>query len=164
MLLMTAGSVSAATPSTQTAAASTGQFDPKAWAAVKAALDASKLTKSVSVVGGVRTTKYTLADGSALALTEPAGSAHGVSPMLSIGGCGFLRLCVWLNRGDQLIVAAGSFAALTAIICIAGPPACVVAATVAAAVFQAINNRGYICPNYMVVEVLFSPGTIRGCY
>jgi hypothetical protein len=63
-----------------------------------------------------------------------------------------------------LIVAAGSFAGLTAIICMAGPAACVVAAVVAAAVFQAISNQDYICPNYMVVEVLFSPGTIRGCY
>jgi hypothetical protein len=47
-----------------------------------------------------------------------------------------------VSRGDQLIVAAGSFYALTAIIC----PACIVAGTVAAAAFQAISNRGYICP------------------
>jgi hypothetical protein len=164
MLITSVGTVSAATPTAQRAPASSGQFDPKAWASVKAALDASKLAKSTSLLDGVRTTKYTLADGSILSLSEPVGSRSGISPKLSVGGCGFFRLCVWLNRGDQLIVAAGSFAALTYIICFAGPIACGFALTVAAAVFQAINNRGYICPNYMIVEILFSPGTIRGCY
>lgn len=164
MLLSSVSSVSAASPSADKLQTSSGQMDPKVWASVKKALDSSALTKSTSVLNGVRTYTYTLPSGSALSLSEPAGGRSAISPQLSVGGCGLLRLCVWLNRGDQLIVAAGSFGALTSIICLAGPAACVVAVAVAAATFQAISNRGYICPHYMVVEILFSPGTVRNCY
>jgi hypothetical protein len=164
MLFTSVGPVLAATPTAQNLPLSSGQVDQKQWASIKAELDSSKLPRSTSVGNGVRTTTYTVPSGSMLSLSEPAGGGSSISPQLSVGGCGFLRLCVWLNRGDQLIVAAGSFAALTAMICLAGPAACVVASAVAAATFQAISNRGYICPNYMVVEILFSPGWIRGCY
>jgi hypothetical protein len=167
MLLTSVAPVSAAS-STDQARYSSDQLSPRQWASLKAELDASQLPRSTTLVDGVRTTIYTLPTGSMLSMSEPVHnksiSRENTSPQLSVGGCGFQRLCVWLNRGDQLIVAAGSFAGLTAIICMAGPAACVVAAVVAAAVFQAISNQGYICPNYMVVEVLFSPGTIRGCY
>lgn len=165
MLVASVGPVSAATPTAPNLPLSSGQMNLKQWAEVKAELDASKLPKSTSLVNGVRTTKYTLPSGSMLSVSEPAGAKNSISPQLSVGtDCGFLRLCVWLNRGDQLVVAAGSFAALTAIVCLAGPAACVVAATVAAAAFQAISNQGYVCPNYMVMEILFSPGTLRACY
>lgn len=156
--------VSAATPTGQNVPSAAGQLDAKAWASVKTELDSSHLPRSTSVSGGVKTTFYTLPSGSMLSLSEAVGGKVSIAPQLSVGACGFLRLCVWLNPGDQLIVAAGSFTALTFIICLAGPIACGVASVVAAATFQAISNRGYICPNYMIVEVLFSPGTVRGCY
>lgn len=164
LLLAGAGPAGAATPTIKGAPDATGQLDSKTFASVKKELDSSNLAKSTTISGGVLTTFYTLPGGSMLSLSEPTKVKGTIAPAAYLGGCGFLRLCVWLNRGDQLIVAAGSFAALTALICLAGPAACVVAAAVAAAVFQAISNRGYICPHYMVVEVLFSPGVIRACY
>lgn len=141
-----------------------GQYSPQAWAQIKAQLNSSSLAHKVTVADGVRTFTYTLPSGSKLVLEEPVGP-NVVTPQWSVGGCGFLRVCVWLNRGDQLIVMAGVFGVLAAAICFAVPViGCIVVAGALAAANQALNNRGYICPNYMVVELAFSPGTIRGCY
>jgi hypothetical protein len=64
-----------------------------------------------------------------------------------------------------MIVMAGAFTALGILICAAVPVIeCAVAAGALAAAAVALQQRGYICPNYMVVELAFSPGTIRGCY
>jgi hypothetical protein len=159
--------VSAADPSSgQIPQATSGQASPSQWAQLKADLNASSLPRSVTVSGGVRTITYTLASGSKLVLTEPAGGTTGQpSPQFSVGGCGFLRLCVWLNRGDQLVLLAGGVYALTAMICIASlGVACVVVGTALVMGLQYIMNRGYVCPNYEVIELAFSPGTIRGCY
>lgn len=141
-----------------------GQYGPQAWAQIKAQLNSSSLAHEVTVAGGVRTLTYTLPSGSKLVLQEPAGP-NVVTPQWSVGGCGFLRACVWLNRGDQMIVRAGSFTALGILICAAVPAiGCAVVAGALAAAAVALQQRGYICPNYMVVELAFSPGTLRGCY
>ena len=141
-----------------------GQYSPQAWVQIKAQLNSSSLAHEVTVAGGVRTLTYTLPSGSKLVLEEPVGPGV-VTPQWSVGGCGFLRVCVWLNRGDQMIVMAGSFTTLGILICAAVPLIeCAIVAGALAAAATALQQRGYICSHYMVVELAFSPGTLRGCY
>jgi len=139
----------------------------KQWMEIKAGLDANpKLVKTSSGSGITGTYTYALPDGPKLVLQGAAPAAvKGVSPQFTVTtSCGFLRLCVRLNRGEQLIVMAGSFAALGAAIClVSAGVACVVVAAALAMAAQWLNNRGYVCPNYMLLELAFSPGTIRGC-
>ena len=83
---------------------------------------------------------------------------------ISVGGCGFLRACVYFNRTEQRYIAAGSGAAVGAAICIAGTPAaCVVAATlIAIAIANVyINDRGGICSGSLRVQFLPYPGRPR---
>jgi hypothetical protein len=140
------------------------ELNQQEWAQLKAELNSSTLPRSVTVADGVRTFVYTLASGSQLVLEEPVGRSV-VTTEFSVGGCGFLRLCVWLNRGDQLVVLAGATYLLVAAICLAAPlVGCLVVGAALVMAQQWLNNRGYICSNYLVVELAFSPGTIRGCY
>jgi hypothetical protein len=135
------------------------------WAQLKAELNATSLPRSVSVEDGVRTITYTLETGSMLVLNEPAGKSNNLRPQLSVGGCGLLTLCVWLNRGDQLVLAAGGTAFLVGVICAASAGlACLVAGVAMAMAFQWISNRGYICSHYLVVVLLPTPGAIKSCY
>lgn len=81
---------------------------------------------------------------------------------LSVGGCGFLRLCIYFNRTEQRYIAAGAGAAVAAAICIAGTPAaCVVAATLVAIAGVFISDRGGICSGRLRVQILPYPGRPR---
>ena len=92
--------------------------------------------------------------------------AQGARPSdprsLSVGRCGFLRLCIYFNRTEQRYIAAGSGAAVAAAICIAGTPAaCAVAAALVAMANVFISDRGGICRGRLRLQVFPYPGRPR---
>jgi hypothetical protein len=71
----------------------------------------------------------------------------GGPQQISEGGCGFLQRCVWLSRGEQLVILAGGSATIVALICGATVLlGCATASAVVAAALQWLSNRGGICP------------------
>ena len=90
----------------------------KEYQQLKAGLSASKdFTKSKSTKGGVTTLNFHYTNGTVLTLQEPASGPRSVTSFIRAGGCGFLQLCVYLNRTDQGALAAGGAAGLTIAIC-----------------------------------------------
>lgn len=128
-----------------------GQKDPRV-AARAAVVEAKMLNPAV-----VAEAQRMLDKGVFTVTTKDADSRH-----LSVGGCGFLRLCVYFNRTEQRYIAAGASAAIAAAICIAGTPAaCVVASTLVAIASVYISDRGGICSGRLRVQVLPYPGRPR---
>lgn len=132
------------------------------WTALKAGLNSSSdFTRQVVVAGGVRTMTYTHTGGSQLELREPVGKVSEVSPELSVGGCGFLQVCVYFNRTDQGAILAGAAAAIAAAIClVASPAGCIVASAAVAIAFYYLTENGR-CPSRLRVRLLPSPGGAR---
>lgn len=102
--------------------------------------------------------------GDKFVLQEPVGSAGAaISPQLSVGGCGFLQVCVWLNQTDQIYLEQFGVGFIAAVICSLAPPMCPFAAGAAAAAWQYLSNHS-LCPNYLVITLFPWPGTVVGCY
>lgn len=165
LLLVGVAPTRAATPQAPAgpAGGSSGQLTTQQWATLKADLNAGSLPRTVTVSGGVRTFTYTLPTGSALVLREPVGQQPEASSELGLGWCGFLQLCVYLNRADQGALAAGGAVALGALICVLGTPAvCVVAGVALAVAASYIGSYGF-CPNLLQVGLLPVPGSNIRC-
>ncbi len=157
----------AASPKTPTSPA-----PPRAaYEALKAALNADPdFARTVTVSGDTRTLTYTYrgpvvkADGESVVLAEPANSGgSGVSPQLSVGGCGWFTVCVWFNRSDQSMLETGGVAFIAAVICGIAEPMCPFASAAAGAAAYYLSSHT-LCPNYLVVELFPWPGPVMGCY
>lgn len=146
-------------------AGATGQMDTKTYEGLKKALDKHPdFSRADSIVGDTRTLTYTYLDGSKVVLAEPArGRTGGIAPQLSVGGCGWFTVCVWLDQSEQAALIAGGAAFLGVVLCTAFPPACpfTSAALAGAAAWLTYHP---LCQNYLVIEVLPFPGTFKGCY
>jgi hypothetical protein len=143
-----------------------GQLSPEMYAGIKAALNRSPdFSRTVSVSGNTRTLTYTYRTGSAFVFTEPVGntSQAAVSPNLGVGGCNFLTICVYLDRSDQTVIAAGGAAFLAQALCMAFPPACPIAwgAMTSAATWLAFHPY---CSHMLVITLFPWPGSIISCY
>jgi hypothetical protein len=107
------------TPTVANAAATTA---PPGWNALKAKLNSNpQLHKTVAVLGDTRTTTYRSPDGFNLVLREPT-SAHattGVQPQLSIGGCDWFQVCLYLSHSEAVFAVNTGGVYLAAIICTA---------------------------------------------
>lgn len=81
---------------------------------------------------------------------------------ISVGGCGFLRSCVYFNKRDQQAIIAGGAAGVIATLCLSGGPAvCIVGSAIVAAAGVYLSARG-ICSNnrYLRVQWLPSVGNL----
>lgn len=147
---------SAPTPETMT---------PEQYQQLKAGLSASKaFTKSESTSGGVRTLSFQYTNGTVLTLQEPVSGPPTVTTSIRVGGCGFLQLCVYLNRTDQGALAAGGAAGLAIAICAipaVGTAACAFVAAALTAAAYYIAAHGF-CKKELRVRIFPSPGKL-GC-
>ena len=98
-----------------------------------------------------------LATGPASAAPEPTASSTtqtavapggGLVPgpeQISTGGCGFLSVCIYLNRNEQKYAGESSVALVAALICTTAV-ACAASAAIATAVIRYVDRHG-ICPS-----------------
>ena len=124
-------------------------IDKAAYHALKRELDGADLDKSVRVDRGTRTITYTAANGTSTKLSFPASGRGSVtrSEAISVGGCGWFQVCVYLDRAEQRVAFSGSTAGVVAILCLAGPAACIASSVLAGAIIQyVVGERGGICP------------------
>ena len=178
-LLVTSGTAQAVTPPTsvplaaQSASAVAAQapaptqMTPTQWRALKAGLDSSKeFTHQVSVSAGVRTHAYTYTSGSTVVLREPIGAVAAATPFaamapsVDVHGCGFLTLCLDLNKTDQEALTNGSSAALGVAICLlpaVGQVACGFVATALAIGATYVSHNG-LCANKLQLTLGPVPG------
>lgn len=114
----------------------------------------------------VRTHAYTYTSGSTVVLQEPVGATAAakpfaaMAPSVDVHGCGFLTLCLDLNKTDQEALTNGSSAALGVAICAlpaVGQVACgfVIAALAIAATY--VSNNG-VCANKLQLTLGPVPG------
>lgn len=89
-------------------------------------------------------------------LANAGPSIAPVDPTISVGGCGFLKNCIYFNQQDQRAIIAGGIAAATGLVCLISGPACVVAGVVAAVAFVYLSSRG-ICSNNRRLRVRWFP-------
>jgi len=181
-LFVTAGSAQAVAPpasvpqAAQSASAvgaqapASTQMTPTEWRALKAGLDSSKdFTHNANVSAGVRTHAYTYTSGSTVVLQEPVGAVAAFAPFTTMtplpegAGCGFLFVCVDLDRVDQAALGTGGSKALGAAICAipaVGQVACVAVGAVLAMALVYLAAKGP-CPNKM--RLLLFPIRSVGC-
>ena len=126
------------------------------WRAVKRDLNASSLARTVEVAGGVKTMTYTLTTGGTMELREPVGPQADVTVQFSIGGCGFLQVCVYFTPTEQRMILGGYGYLLAAGICAAFPPGCVPAGLVIVVAGIYLNDQ--VCPGRLRMRILPTVG------
>ena len=174
VLFVTAGNAQASVPtvSAPQAAVSVSVVAPQAsaraemtsaqWRALKAGLDSSKeFTRTVSVGVRALTYTYTIPSGSSIVLQEPVGpvaaaiTSRAMTPSFSVHGCGFMVVCVDLDRTDQGALTNGGSAALVAAICLipaVGTVACIAVGAAMAVAATYISTNG-ICANRLRLTI-----------
>jgi len=110
-------------------------------------LDRPVLTRSSTVTGATRGGPTTVTSAPSPYSARGHDRLRGTSLAISLGGCGWFQVCVYLSRSEQRVAFTGGVGGVAAILCLAGPAACVLAAAGGAAVVQYIvGERGGICP------------------
>jgi hypothetical protein len=142
---------------------------PPGWAALKANLDANpNLHKSVKIVGNTRYITYAGTTGDSLVLEEPAPGtpSNAVKPDVSVSGCFWFQVCVYLTHNELEVVEAGGGTFVAGLICLYSLTlACPFAAAVVASAGVYIDKYG-VCPNTFRIEVWPVPlaGWSVGCW
>lgn len=75
----------------------------------------------------------------------PGGGPVAGPEQISTGGCGFLSVCIYLNRNEQKYAGESSVALVAALICTTAI-ACAASAAIATAVIRYVDRHG-ICPS-----------------